>query len=206
MQINLFKIYKNYNIFSTFCFYINLVTEKKNGRIESRRANDQYEEWSSWSHCNRKCGGGEQIRHRSCKSADNLCLSHAVEKRICNIHSCKPEWSCWSSYSECTRTCGEGYKIRTRSCQFADGTPSSECNGSAMTRESCQIFPCQGVIQQQIYILKKIFFIFYENNSLYFYQMAGTNGRNGQIVMKINYNIVKEVVLCHFPTAVTEVQ
>ena len=58
-----------------------------------------YSQWSLWSPCSRSCGGGTQIRNRSCTNPQpanggRKCskLGRAKNLRKCNPHSCPGIW------------------------------------------------------------------------------------------------------------------
>ncbi len=69
--------------------------------------------WSAWSECNVKCGGGKASRKRTCTGSS--CSDRIfTQTRPCNTKPCA-RWSNWS-FSECSATCGGGTKSKTRTC------------------------------------------------------------------------------------------
>ena len=80
--------------------------------------------WSDWSKCTRECGGGYQIKTRTCTTNSNSCVGGSVLQRACNTQPCKGEWGCWSSWSVCD---GRTFKKhRSRECQSINGIVSGD--------------------------------------------------------------------------------
>ena len=57
--------------------------------------NGMYGTWSLWSDCDRTCGGGSQVRSRSCTNppaqfggSDCTLLGPDEETRVCNLNAC----------------------------------------------------------------------------------------------------------------------
>ena len=46
-----------------------------------------WSQWSGWGACPLSCGGGTQIRQRTCPDE---CTGHNNEKQQCNSHPCPP--------------------------------------------------------------------------------------------------------------------
>ena len=53
-----------------------------------------WQEWTAWSECTRKCGGGQIIRTRSC-SKTGACAGVYKETEKCNEQSCGKTTSGW---------------------------------------------------------------------------------------------------------------
>lgn len=110
-----------------------------NGNCQNAKDND-YEGWSSWSNwseCSASCGGGTQIRRRTCNGRH--CKGSSEHVRECNKQSCeRDEWGCWSEWSPCNVSCGWGVKTRTRKCLV------DKCLGNDREEEPCEEKPCNG--------------------------------------------------------------
>ena len=57
--------------------------------------------WTSWTVCNKTCGGGQQFRTRRCDSpapsnSGNPCLGPKTENRACNDFTCSGKKTCFS--------------------------------------------------------------------------------------------------------------
>jgi semaphorin 5 len=98
--------------------------------------------WSDWSQCSRECGGGYQIKLRSCSGNLN-CVGGSVVQRACNTQPCAGQWGCWSTWSGCD---GHGLKKhRTRHCLSLGGVVSGDrttplCEAGTSYEE----MPCDG--------------------------------------------------------------
>lgn len=55
--------------------------------------------WGRWSACSQECGGGVQVRSRSCQPEDGVCEGTVEEGRACNTQPCvgKPTRDEWNS-------------------------------------------------------------------------------------------------------------
>jgi len=81
-----------------------------------------FTDWSDWSECNKKCGGGSQGRYRTYMNAKNGGVEldnkdNIIELRSCNTNPCPTdgyltEFGNWSS---CDKPCGGGVVRRSRS-------------------------------------------------------------------------------------------
>ena len=124
--------------------------------------------WSSYGNCTRTCGGGIQIRTRSCtspppKNDGKYCSGSTFQLEGCNTQECPVDggWSRWSSYGSCSRLCGGGNQTRTRSCS----NPPPKNNGSTCLGDTSQSKACniKGCPTPSKYITK------YEFRSLLFF-------------------------------------
>lgn len=50
--------------------------------------------WGRWSACSQECGGGVQVRSRSCQPEDDVCEGTVEEGRACNPQPCIGEPPC----------------------------------------------------------------------------------------------------------------
>jgi hypothetical protein len=106
--------------------------------------------WGAWGTCTKECGGGNQIRNRSCnnptpqgdgKSCDGL----ASESQECNTDGCPVHggWSAWGPWEECSQKCGGGKQLKRRSCN----NPSplhrgNQCVGNEVESRDCNDQGC----------------------------------------------------------------
>ncbi|XP_052700326.1 coadhesin-like isoform X2 [Crassostrea angulata] len=120
--------------------------------------------WTTWfrhSKCSVSCGGGVQIRTRSChgdRDSDHhhRCSGSTVSTQPCNTHPCPDtlsgRWSTWHDSSHCSVSCGGGLRTRTRSCHHhhRDHKPKGghhdhydyPCQGPTTRTEACNTQPC----------------------------------------------------------------
>ncbi|XP_047129253.1 uncharacterized protein LOC105847406 isoform X1 [Hydra vulgaris] len=82
--------------------------------------------WSSWSTCDKECGLGIKTRERVCvrsvlKTKKRTCNENEVQvqENTCFNALCPTmtQWTEWYSISNCSATCGKGVLKKTRSCQ-----------------------------------------------------------------------------------------
>jgi len=77
-------------------------------------------EWSGWTSCSAKCGGGikQRIRHVSqrAKHGGKLCGAE-TESVGCGMAACDQDCTLetWSGWSNCSKACGGGFQERVRS-------------------------------------------------------------------------------------------
>lgn len=50
--------------------------------------------WGRWSVCSQECGGGVQVRSRSCQPEDDVCEGTVEEGRACNPQPCIGKPTC----------------------------------------------------------------------------------------------------------------
>lgn len=94
------------------------------------------EDFTEWSACSRKCGGGRQFKLRTCSKDSAQCLGNSLLEQECNTQPCPGSWACWSSWTRCTST---GTRSRTRVCQSVDGGgDDADCTvGDSREEEAC---------------------------------------------------------------------
>ncbi|CAD5120238.1 DgyrCDS8810 [Dimorphilus gyrociliatus] len=91
-------------------------------------------EWNVWEGCSVDCGGGTEIRRKSCRNPDKCSGKELTEVRECNTFFCQASeiinnkgarkktekylnvWSKWSSWSVCSQSCNGSERIRKRHC------------------------------------------------------------------------------------------
>ncbi|XP_023932539.1 coadhesin-like [Lingula anatina] len=129
-------------------------------RVEARSCNQEdcsvsvngyWGEWSGYGDCSATCGGGIQLRTRSCDRPSPTgqgrpCPGQSTEIRTCNEHGCpvNGNWSEWCECpSKCSVTCGGGVRTRTRVCSNpAPANGGADCVGPSQLEESCNTLPC----------------------------------------------------------------
>ncbi|XP_062578062.1 SCO-spondin-like isoform X3 [Saccostrea cucullata] len=112
--------------------------------------NGEWSSWSQYSQCTTSCGGGTQVRTRTCTHPRPLhgganCKGYANETQKCSENGCpvNGQWSTWGQYSECTKTCGNGSKTRQRLCSSpAPLNGGKDCSGNNSETEQCNSTPC----------------------------------------------------------------
>lgn len=108
--------------------------------------------WSSFTACNKPCGGGVRIRSRQCNNPPPVfggkpCEGPTSEEEPCNTQVCPPidgGYTQWSQFTPCTVSCGKGTMTRTRSC--TNPPPSNggkQCTEPASETVECDKGPCK---------------------------------------------------------------
>eukprot|EP00929_Paragymnodinium_shiwhaense_P050191 TRINITY_DN25294_c0_g2_i1.p1 TRINITY_DN25294_c0_g2~~TRINITY_DN25294_c0_g2_i1.p1 ORF type:complete len:1607 (+),score=365.13 TRINITY_DN25294_c0_g2_i1:131-4951(+) len=104
-------------------------------------------EWSSWSYCQRSCGGSWQMRERHilvrAHSGGLPCTSSLEELQICNTQPCPShakdcEYGLWSSWSSCS---DDHQRYRGRVIKSAAQHQGKACEGALHAVESCGTAP-----------------------------------------------------------------
>ncbi|XP_013387914.1 SCO-spondin [Lingula anatina] len=109
----------------------------------------QCETWAAWGTCSATCGGGQQVRKRSCTDGINggrpCTPSDYQENRLCNVYGCPVGCSCqeWGEWEQCSASCGGGEQTRRRSCTdgifggrkctIEDYQETRQCNSQSCT-------------------------------------------------------------------------
>lgn len=84
-----------------------------------------YSKWSKFGKCSKKCGGGTQVRTRTCtnpepKFGGKNCsmLGPMKEEQACNEQPCPIDggYTDWTPFSKCSVSCGSGLQYRSRCC------------------------------------------------------------------------------------------
>lgn len=104
-------------------------------------------DWKQWSRCSRSCGGGTQIRLRTCtnpprSNGGSWCIGSQQERQSCNEDKLCPVdggWSFWSYWGRCSVSCGSGVMYRTRTCT----SPPPAHGGARCRGESREIYYCE---------------------------------------------------------------
>ncbi|XP_017177065.1 SCO-spondin isoform X4 [Mus musculus] len=108
--------------------------------------------WSSWSYCSVSCGGGSQVRTRSCTVSapphgSLSCEGPDTQTRHCGQQLClqKLERCSWGPWGPCSRSCGTGLASRSGSCPCLLTKEDSKCNDTflGLDTQACYSGPCQ---------------------------------------------------------------
>ncbi|XP_061184995.1 SCO-spondin-like [Saccostrea echinata] len=112
--------------------------------------NGAWGSWGSWGTCTVTCGGGSQMRSRSCSNPTPQygglsCPGSSSSSQSCNTQNCPIDggFSNWGSWGTCTVTCGGGTQVRTRSC--SNPTPQyggAPCSGATSQNQNCNTQVC----------------------------------------------------------------
>ena len=100
-------------------------------------------DWSDWTECSRPCGGGRQLKRRTCDGRPSDCDGSALMERACNLQPCKGTWNCWSEWTPCSASCGQGTRSRSRSCMIEGGGGGGGGDGDS-SEASNQLLPIDG--------------------------------------------------------------
>eukprot|EP00105_Crassostrea_gigas_P023961 XP_011444035.1 PREDICTED: SCO-spondin isoform X3 [Crassostrea gigas] len=106
--------------------------------------------WGSWGTCSVSCGGGTQVRTRSCTNPSPqyggaLCSGATSQNQTCNTQVCIIDgaWANWGAWGTCSVSCGGGKRSRARTC--TDPKPANggrECSGASSDLEDCNSAAC----------------------------------------------------------------
>uniref|UniRef100_A0A8C2C457 Adhesion G protein-coupled receptor B1a n=1 Tax=Cyprinus carpio TaxID=7962 RepID=A0A8C2C457_CYPCA len=142
-------------------FLENCIPVVKEGKADTDTSGG-WSGWGNWVECSSECGGGVQMRTRTCQSPAEeayLCEGVLEEGRPCNSQPCigklhsrlmhvardhshihffgmdPPSGGEWSAWSVCSTTCGEGWQSRTRLCVSVPY--STQCSGPLREQRPC---------------------------------------------------------------------
>nr|XP_018669341.1 SCO-spondin-like [Ciona intestinalis] len=103
-----------------------------------------HEAWGAWSTCTFTCGGGAQVRTRSCRNLSGRgCKGSPTQTRSCNVQSCSG-FTQWSMWSQCTVSCDGGNQYRTRECPSGIECPGDEFGVLTNQTQGCGVDVCPG--------------------------------------------------------------
>ncbi len=129
------------------------LTDTQQCNIQACPVDCKVSEWSSWTTCDKSCGGGTQKRSRTIlqqpANGGAVCPVLA-ETQQCNTQACPIDCTvtAWSAWTNCDKPCGTGSQTRTRtvSQQPANGgktcpvlSESQQCNTQACAPADCQV-------------------------------------------------------------------
>ncbi|XP_072048167.1 A disintegrin and metalloproteinase with thrombospondin motifs adt-1-like [Amphiura filiformis] len=103
-----------------------------------------WNEWQPWGGCSLPCGGGEQVRIRTCYDEQpndgRFCApGNSIQSQDCNTQVCAA-WSPWNTWSACTVECGGGDRRRERNCNSVDSAYT--CPGANYDNTDCNPEAC----------------------------------------------------------------
>lgn len=111
-----------------------------------------YSEWSDFTTCSAKCGGGAKTRTRSCTNpipnyfGQNCSrFGVSIETLECNTQPCPIDgvFGVWGEFGPCSVTCGDGTQTRERKCDNpAPQHGGAQCQGGTKESKICQEKPC----------------------------------------------------------------
>ncbi|CAD7936456.1 unnamed protein product [Amoebophrya sp. A120] len=112
------------------------------------------EEWSDWSVCTAKCGGGVTKRHRKIATFPDFggkgCDGELEQVEMCNEHLCAEDipphdvpincdWAEWDEWGPCSASCGHGQRNRHREIKTMPNKVGKPCEEGAMFEvEHCE--------------------------------------------------------------------
>ena len=106
-------------------------------------------EWSQWSECDRKCGGGKQIRTRGILTypafGGTNCPTELLQMQDCNTLTCTDDCQLtdWSDWSQCDKPCGPGKQFRTKSVLQEAKNKGRACSTyNLYETKDCQVKEC----------------------------------------------------------------
>lgn len=129
------------------CYRFGPNNDKKPCFLKICPIDGKFSEWSSFSACDRSCGGGKQFRTRQCNNPPAVfegkpCEGPSRQEQPCNTHECPVDggYTQWSEYGPCSVTCGEGVKTRRRTCS----NPPPSKGGNPCTDPAEEYTQCGG--------------------------------------------------------------
>eukprot|EP00927_Polykrikos_kofoidii_P023240 TRINITY_DN21471_c0_g1_i1.p1 TRINITY_DN21471_c0_g1~~TRINITY_DN21471_c0_g1_i1.p1 ORF type:complete len:744 (+),score=74.06 TRINITY_DN21471_c0_g1_i1:149-2233(+) len=119
----------------------------------------EFAEWSSWSACSAKCGGGVRTRSRvigrKAENGGRVCEGESMSVESCNKDPCVSndcvlgEWGSWSS---CSKSCGGGFSERARKVLVPAVAMGAQCGGPLGELRECSDERCSdGLVEWQLH-------------------------------------------------------
>merc|ERR1719313_240771 len=113
-----------------------------------------FSEWTPFSNCTAKCGGGTRHRERTINkkaNASDACTGPLNEVEECNTKRCSDVgkeidcvWAEWEDWETCSATCGGGQRLSHRTVLTHAQFGGKACEGTSSTRIGpCSAQPCE---------------------------------------------------------------
>eukprot|EP00930_Biecheleria_cincta_P087800 TRINITY_DN77039_c0_g1_i1.p1 TRINITY_DN77039_c0_g1~~TRINITY_DN77039_c0_g1_i1.p1 ORF type:complete len:1382 (-),score=243.87 TRINITY_DN77039_c0_g1_i1:209-4354(-) len=105
-------------------------------------------DWSQWTECSKKCGGGKIKRFRDIavtrKDGGEKCTGPFDQESDCNMNECPVncQWGDWADWSACPASCGSAMRSKTRPKKREERSGGEPCDGNATAMERCTFVPC----------------------------------------------------------------
>jgi len=108
------------------------------------------EDWTAWSECSAKCGGGVRSKARVVKRAPEHSgdpCGEISKTEACNVHACDVDCSLgeWTAWSACSKECDGGSLARVKeviSPTIGAGKCPAERSAARMQQKPCNVQPC----------------------------------------------------------------
>lgn len=118
-----------------------------------------WDEWSDWSGCTARCGGGQKTRYRDIKVSPQgkgeLCEPRPksqvqpCQTQPCDQHCVDGKWQDWSSWEGCTADCGGGVRWRHRKIAVEANACGKIAPGNDKEFEACNQVSCRAPVDCQ---------------------------------------------------------
>jgi hypothetical protein len=111
-------------------------------------------DWSGWSACTAKCGGGLQERARDKlvePAHGGVPCEETTEAKSCNLQSCDKdcELTDWTAWTDCSKACDGGSSSRKKTILvglMGAGTCPAIRDPERMQSQSCNVMPCKNAL------------------------------------------------------------
>merc|ERR1719287_226420 len=111
----------------------------------------QLHEWSGWSKCSAKCGGGVTQRLRDVKRAmmyDGKPCDQTSQTKPCNAQACEKDCDLgeWTKWTKCSKDCDGGSKKRVKFIEQpaeGEGTCAGKWSASRLQYKACNQKRCK---------------------------------------------------------------
>ncbi|XP_066920815.1 SCO-spondin-like isoform X2 [Clytia hemisphaerica] len=108
----------------------------------------KWKAWGDYGVCSTTCGGGVQIKERSCEPprfGGKDCVGESKMSRKCGEDPCPVDgnWGAFSPYGKCSKECGLGKQERSRKCDSpAPAHGGEKCIGEDSQTRECKVKEC----------------------------------------------------------------